>query len=53
MNLKFVNLESHSTPKINVDARTAWIPFGENNDYPQYLIDRYDGSTTNNTIILF
>ena len=33
------------------DNRKEWVAYGEDNNYFQYLIDRYNGSATNNAII--
>jgi hypothetical protein len=33
------------------DNRKQWVAYGEDNNYFQYLIDRYNGSATNNAII--
>jgi len=46
-----LNLTSYSSPQVIEDARNDWIAYGDNNDYFQYLIDRYNGSPTNNAAI--
>ena len=49
--LRVINLSSYTTPKI-IEYRTKeWIAYGEDNDYFKYLIDRYNGSPTNNAVI--
>jgi hypothetical protein len=44
-------LEAYSQPKIIESNRDKWVEFGENNNFFQFLIDRYNGSTTNNAVI--
>jgi len=46
-----VNLSNYSTPKVKEIRNKLWISYGEDNNYYQYLIDRYNGSPTNNAII--
>lgn len=46
-----LNLTSYSSPQVVEDARNDWIAYGDDNDYFQYLIDRYNGSPTNNAAI--
>ena len=50
-NVHVFNFESHKPPKSNESNREAWVEFGDDNDYFQYLIKRYNNSTTNNSII--
>jgi hypothetical protein len=50
-NLHFLELGSYSQPEIKESKRHEWVEYGEDNDYFQYLIDRYTNSTTNNAII--
>ena len=50
-NIRFVNLSSYTTPEIKEYRDKDWITYGATNDYFQYLIDRYNGSATNNAII--
>jgi len=50
-NIRIVNLASHTTPAVVEDNRKEWVAYGEDNNYFQYLIDRYNGSATNNAII--
>ena len=49
--LRFINLSSYTTPKITEVKNKDWVAYGEDNNYFQYLIDRYNGSPTNNAII--
>ena len=49
--LRVLNLSTYTSPKI-VESRTAdFVSYGEDNNYFQFLIDRYNGSATNNAII--
>jgi hypothetical protein len=50
-NIHFIQLADYQAPKITENKREEWVDFGENNDYYQFLIDRYNGSTTNNAVI--
>ena len=47
----FVNLSTYTSPEIKEVNGEEWIEYGENNNYFQYLIDRYNGSPTNNAAI--
>jgi hypothetical protein len=46
-----LNLSSYTAPPVVESARNDWVDYGEGNDYFQYLIDRYNGSPTNNAAI--
>lgn len=50
-NVHVFNFETHKPPQSNESNREAWVEFGDDNDYFQYLIKRYNNSTTNNSII--
>lgn len=50
-NIRFVNLSSYTTPQVKEYRDKDWVAYGEDNNYFQYLIDRYNGSATNNAII--
>jgi hypothetical protein len=50
-NVHVFNFESHKAPQSNESNKEAWVEFGDDNDYFQYLIDRYNNSTTNNSVI--
>lgn len=45
------NLSKYTTPEINEVRNKEWIEYGNDNNFFQYLIDRYTGSTTNNAVI--
>ena len=49
--LTVVNLSNYSSPEIIESSNKEWVSFGSNNDYFSYLIQRYEGSPTNNAII--
>lgn len=49
--LRIVNLSTYTTPEIVEKSNKEWVSYGENNNYFKYLIDRYNGSPTNNAII--
>jgi len=46
-----VNLSSYTAPAIVESTKEDWVEYGEDNDYFSYLIDRYNGSPTNNAAI--
>lgn len=48
---KFVQLSSYTSPTISENSRKGWVEYGDDNNYFQYLIDRYNGSPTNNAVI--
>jgi hypothetical protein len=50
-NVHILNLSAYTTPIIQESKRDAWVDFGEDNNYYQFLLDRYTNSTTNNAII--
>ena len=49
--LRVVNFSTYTSPKITENKNRDWVNYGEDNNYYQYLIDRYNGSATNNAII--
>jgi hypothetical protein len=50
-NVHILSLSAYTTPTIQESKRENWVEFGEDNDYFQFLIDRYTNSTTNSAII--
>ncbi|ANS03049.1 hypothetical protein [uncultured Mediterranean phage uvDeep1-CGR2-KM23-C896] len=46
-----VNLSSYTRPEISERYNQEWIEYGDDNNYFKYLIDRYNGSPTNNAAI--
>ena len=49
--LRIVNLSTYTSPDIIEKSNKEWVSYGADNNYFQYLIDRYNGSPTNNAII--
>jgi len=49
--LRIVNLSTYTTPDIVESGNKEWVSYGADNNYFKYLIDRYNGSPTNNAII--
>ena len=49
--VSIVNLSSYTSPKVKEVRNKEWVSYGDDNNYFQYLIDRYNGSPTNNAII--
>jgi len=47
----FVNLSTYTSPEIKEIRNKGWVEYGADNDYFQFLIDRYNGSPTNNAAI--
>lgn len=50
-NLHILNLAKYEAPTISENKRNEWVTYGENNEYFNFLIERYKNSTTNNAII--
>jgi hypothetical protein len=50
-NIQFVNLSQYEPPIITESKRDNWVEFGGENNFFQFLIDRYNNSTTNAAII--
>ncbi len=46
-----LRMSSYTAPPVIENARNEWIEYGEDNNYFQYLIDRYNGSPTNNAAV--
>jgi len=49
--VSFVNLSTYTSPEIVEVPNQDWIAYGDDNNYFQFLIDRYNGSPTNNACI--
>jgi len=49
--LRVVNLSTYTSPEIVEKSNKEWVSYGTDNNYFSYLIDRYNGSPTNNAII--
>jgi glycerophosphoryl diester phosphodiesterase len=50
-NLHVLELSAYTTPTIQESKRDNWVEFGDDNNYFQFIIDRYVGSTTNSSVI--
>lgn len=50
-NIHVLHLAEYQQPIIQESKRDNWVEFGEDNNYFDYLIDRYTKSTTNSAII--
>ena len=46
-----LNLSSYTAPEVMESKRYDWVEYGDDNEYFKYLIDRYNGSPTNNAAI--
>ncbi len=49
--IHIVQLGSYSKPEVKEYYNEDWVSYGDDNDYFSYLIDRYNGSPTNNAAI--
>jgi len=50
-NNHIIELKAYNPPKAVENRQDDWVKFGDKNDYYQFLIDRYNNSTTNNQVI--
>jgi len=50
-NIRLVQFESYVAPAIVENPRLDWVEYVDDNNYYQYLIDRRNGSATNNAVI--
>ena len=48
---QIINLSAYTSPKINENSKNDFVEYGADNDYFNFLIERYLYSTTNNAII--
>ena len=51
MNSYILNLSAYTSPTISESKKGEYVEYGADNNYFQFLIDRYLYSTTNNAII--
>jgi hypothetical protein len=51
MNVHAISLSNYVSPAIEEKKGRDYVTYGDKNSYFQYLIDRYNGSPTNNAII--
>ena len=49
--LKFINLNTYTSPEIIEDKNQLWVSYGADNDYYGYLNDLFNGSPTNSAAI--
>tara|TARA_R110000782_G_scaffold5819_2_gene20118 strand:- start:166 stop:2367 length:2202 start_codon:yes stop_codon:yes gene_type:complete len=47
----FVNLATYTSPEVIEVKNQEWVKYGADNNYFQFLIDRYNGSPTNHACI--
>ena len=50
-NISVIHLAEYNLPTITEQNNKDWIQFGDENLYPQYLLELYNGSSINNAII--
>ncbi len=50
-NIEIIQLSSYVRPEISLKYGKDWVLNGDNNEYYQYIIDRYNGSPTNSSIL--
>jgi len=50
-NIHVINLSAYKQPEVVESNQKEWVEYGANNDYFDYLIDRFNASTTNNAVI--
>jgi len=46
-----IELAAYNPPKAIESRQDNWVKYGEKNDYYEFLIERYNNSTTNNQVI--
>jgi len=51
MNLDLIKLSHYNIPHLIEDSRHDWISFGEDNLYPNYLLELFLGSAINGALI--
>tara|TARA_A100001201_G_scaffold1851_4_gene4752 strand:- start:4883 stop:7033 length:2151 start_codon:yes stop_codon:yes gene_type:complete len=51
MNLDLIKLSHYNIPHLVEDPRNEWINFGEDNLYPNYLLELFLGSAINGALI--
>jgi hypothetical protein len=43
-NIGVINLSTYTSPEIIEVKNKSWVEYGQDNNYFQFLIDRYNGS---------
>ena len=51
MNLDLIKLSHYNIPHLVEDTRNDWISFGEDNLYPNYLLELFLGSAINGALV--
>jgi len=46
-----IELSAYTSPVITEDKRNEWVNYGEENNYYQFLIDRYSNSATHSAVV--
>jgi len=49
--ISVIHLSEFNLPKVIENSQKDWIQFGDDNLYPQYLLELYNGSSINNAVI--
>ena len=49
--LSVLSLSEYNIPTIKEDYGKDWVSFGQDNLYPQYLIELYTGSSIHSAIV--
>lgn len=49
--VRLIRLNQYIRPKLDENKSKNWVLNGKNNDFYQYIIDRYNGSPTNSAIL--
>jgi hypothetical protein len=50
-NIRIIELSKYEAPVIQENSQRDWVDYGVDNNFFQYLIDRYTYSPTNNAVI--
>jgi hypothetical protein len=50
-NIRFIQMSNYTSPLVKEVRGKNWVEYGADNNYFQYLIDRYNGSPTNNACV--
>jgi hypothetical protein len=50
-NNHIIELSAYTAPVITEDKRNDWVNYGEENNYYQFLIDRYSNSATHSAVV--
>jgi len=51
MNLDLIKLSHYNIPHLVEDSKNDWVSFGEDNLYPNYLLDLFLGSAINGALV--